>query len=81
MKEKILEISKKLENNEITEQESKKQFLFLFDVSKRYEDMEYAWIVAKSSCYLQGIANFEYEKEQFKKFFESEDCQNYIKNT
>ena len=40
MKEKILEISKKLESNEITEQEAKKQFLFLFDVSKRSSDTE-----------------------------------------
>ena len=33
MKDKIIEISKKLENNEITEQEARKQFLFLFGVS------------------------------------------------
>ena len=33
MKEKILEISDKLRNEEITEQEAQEQFLFLFDVS------------------------------------------------
>ena len=33
MKEKILEISNKLRNDEITEKEAKRQFLFLFDVS------------------------------------------------
>ncbi len=34
MKEKILEISEKLKNNEITEQEAQNEFLFLFGVSK-----------------------------------------------
>jgi len=33
MKEKILEISDKLRNREITEKEARKQFLFLFGVS------------------------------------------------
>ena len=33
MKKKILEISEKLEGNEITVQEAKEQFLFLFNVS------------------------------------------------
>ena len=35
MKAKILEISDKLKNNEITEIEAQAQFLILFDVSKR----------------------------------------------
>ena len=34
MREKILEIAKKLENFEITEKEAHKQFLFLFGVNK-----------------------------------------------
>jgi len=40
MKEKIIEIAEKLKNNEITEQEAKKQFLFLFDVSDCFSESE-----------------------------------------
>ena len=35
MKEKILKISDKLRNNEITEKEAQNQFLFLFGVSNK----------------------------------------------
>ena len=40
MKEKILKISDKLRNGEITEIEAEKQFLFLFGVTKRTSNNE-----------------------------------------
>jgi hypothetical protein len=46
----------------------------------RYDDMEFAWISARVNFY-PNLINIEYEKEQFKLWFNSELGQKYILNT
>lgn len=49
-------------------------------VSKRYRDMEFAWISSAARLY-PNFVNVELEKERFKTWFTDENAQNYIQNT
>ena len=63
MKEKILEISDKLRNEEITEIEAQKQFLFLFSVSNSLPTLNELDTKAKEYSKRCSLQNFYDEDE------------------